>query len=120
MEMKYVYLKLVISSILPILIIIGWVMFWSVIRFFKRSINFKNNLIVSTIVLLFVVHPSICYCAFAMFGCKKIDNNADYLVEDYRIECWTQTHLRWILFLALPVILLWGNLYVIYIYIYIN
>ena len=119
MKLDYVYVKLIFSAVLPILIIIGWVIFWFVVRLFRRSTNFKNNLIVSSVILIFVVHPAICSCAFAMFGCNKIDTDKRHLAENYRIECWTQTHLKWTFFLALPVILLWGKLIYIYIYIYI-
>jgi predicted outer membrane repeat protein len=67
----------------------------------------------SVIVCLFLVHPNIANQAFSLFNCKNIgleDNRVDnalYLLADLSQQCYSSTHLTWLLAVGLPMMVLW-------------
>ncbi len=47
-----------------------------------------------------------------MFLCKNLGTKKDpkyFLGKDYGIECWTSSHLKWSLLVAVPSLVIWGK-----------
>ena len=45
-----------------------------------------------------------------LFQCKALGNGDDrlWLSADVNIECWTESHMKWVLALGIPSLILWG------------
>lgn len=42
-----------------------------------------------------------------MFTCMELDDGNTYLRDDLDLECWTGVHLDYILFVAVPSLIVW-------------
>jgi hypothetical protein len=59
-------------------------------------------------VVLFLAHSSITQTMLSLFVCDSVDaSDRTYLATDLLQECWTGRHLRYVLGVAVPGILLW-------------
>lgn len=82
--------------------------FWSMVKFFRRDSYLFENIVSSTIILVFMIEPVIISGVFSLFNCKEIFNNDDYyLAEDYDIKCWDGDHIYYALGFGIPTILIW-------------
>ena len=76
----------------------------------RRSYELKTimteNAIVSTLVLLFFMHPTLTTRTFMMFACREIDTGKYYLVQDLNIECYDVAHTLWMMVLGLPAVIM--------------
>lgn len=69
----------------------------------------QTYFIVSLVVSLFLVHPEITAVGFQMFACKTLDyeSGTQYLVNDPTIICFGDEHALWMVFVGLPMLILW-------------
>jgi len=44
---------------------------------------------------------------FSLFNCFEMDDGKSYLRRDFEIECWTPSHARMALSIAIPIIIVW-------------
>jgi len=106
---KVTYLRVVVVSTLPVLILLCSFLLWSVVSWARHSSMYiKNHLINSVVVLFFLVHPSIVKVMFDVFNCKELDAGLSWLSSNLTIRCWDAQHKRYAMGVALPGILLWG------------
>eukprot|EP00347_Sterkiella_histriomuscorum_P016874 403351514 len=103
------YFKVLVIVVLPFILgIIFLIFFFFKKLFYKTSLqNFKRQIIVSCIVLLFAIHPTITRMTSSLFFCMELDTNEYWLQTDLEISCWGGSHLKWSLGIGIPAILLW-------------
>lgn len=108
-EGELTYLRVVIVSCLPLLVLAGAIVWWSLVSWVRRSTTYlKHHLVNSIVVLFFLVHPSIVKVMFDIFNCKELDNGKSWLSSNLTISCWDEQHRRYAMGVALPGILVWG------------
>jgi len=108
-EGEVTYLRVVIVSCLPLLVVAGAVLWWSLVACIRNSsVYLKHHLMNSVVVLFFLIHPSIVKVMFDIFNCKTLDNDRTWLSSNLTILCWSEEHRRYAMGVALPGILLWG------------
>lgn len=128
-SIKPFFLKVVVTSIVPILIAIVSILAWItlyILRFKfegteRRLRKLKNKIITTIIVLLFMIHSDVVYVSIQALRCTNIGdeeslaysvdqtNEKMYLAEDYSIECWTDEHKAFAYGFALPSFIFWGK-----------
>eukprot|EP00347_Sterkiella_histriomuscorum_P014612 403360218 len=103
------YFKTLVIAILPIIMcFIFAILFyiWKVIK--KQTIqNYKRQVIVSTIVVIYTLHPTITRLSTSLFFCMEIDKNEEWLQQDLEIRCWSGQHLLWALSIGIPSLAVW-------------
>ena len=86
-------LKLIFFAASPLMILIGSTVFWTVNAALKRQFHeLKTKIIASTLVVFFIMHPSIARIFFSYFNCLKVGDNS-YLRDDITTQCFTGTHM---------------------------
>ena len=103
------YFKAFMTSLSPFIFVFIVVAVWLCIRIFKKYtlIEMKNKVIISVIIVLFLLHPSITGMAMGLFNCYEVDTGKYWLYKDLRIRCWNGTHPAWAFGLGIPMILWW-------------
>lgn len=72
--------KIFITGILPLFLIIVSTSIWGAVYFIVgKKINLKRNIIVSIIVIIFLVHPTVTKVGLEIFQCVQVDSG------DYRV-----------------------------------
>eukprot|EP00495_Collosphaeridae_sp_1-RS-2012_P006867 TRINITY_DN651_c0_g1_i2.p1 TRINITY_DN651_c0_g1~~TRINITY_DN651_c0_g1_i2.p1 ORF type:complete len:376 (+),score=48.58 TRINITY_DN651_c0_g1_i2:1069-2196(+) len=68
-----------------------------------------NNYITAVIMCFFMIYPSIVEQTFGMLYCKPLGLCEDdsFLVADMSVRCWTSSHTKWVLGLAMPMLLVY-------------
>jgi hypothetical protein len=83
--------------------------FWSFVALIKKNwLYLKYEFISTVVVLFFLIHPSLVKAMFSVFNCRYLDEDRLWVVENLEIECWTEEHTFYALFIALPSIAVWG------------
>ncbi|KAF0690872.1 Aste57867_17781 [Aphanomyces stellatus] len=67
----------------------------------------RAKLILSIVVIMFLIHPSMSNQFFQMFSCTQLGTDADgkalyYLHPDLDVPCYTPLHNRWMYFVGVP------------------
>jgi len=110
-QRQVVFLKVIIVSLLPLLIVAVSFCFWTLVCCCRSSWYYlKYELVNSLVVMFFMVHPSIIKLMFDFFNCKQIDEGEYWLTAYLNIRCWDALHYRYAMAVALPSIILWGIL----------
>jgi hypothetical protein len=101
--------KIFLTALLPIVLFVLISMFWLLVYliFNKWNIDLKRNMIVSLIVILFMLHPTLSISSFSLFQCTKIDSNDFRVTIDLKMTCYSSEHLLWMVFLGIPMLLIW-------------
>eukprot|EP00347_Sterkiella_histriomuscorum_P012735 403367418 len=103
------YFKVLVIVVLPLALgIIFFIVFFLKKLMFRTSfLLFQRQLIVSCIVLLFAIHPTITRMTSSLFFCMELDREEYWLQTDLQIKCWGKSHLTWSLGIGIPGIILW-------------
>jgi hypothetical protein len=103
------FFKIMLTAISPVIIILGFFIFWGIPSLiFKRiRTNFKRNLVVSLIVVLFLLYPTLTSLTFQLFKCYTFDQGSSRLQMDMNLECWGTTHLIFVLACGVPMLVFW-------------
>ena len=105
---KYV-VNMLFVSIFPLLFVFFTFLTWKVVSLINPSRfkeTYKRNTLTTSLVLIFLVYPSITSYTFGMFNCKLIEK-VNYLSVDFGIVCWSETHIELLLYFTLPIIIFW-------------
>ena len=112
------FLKLTFIAIFPVLAYFICKLVWFIIyskrhrkTVWKHLVEMNNRVTTSIVVIMFMIHPNIVKTSIYGFRCKNLSNLSNpvyFLDQDYEMQCWESTHLKWVLFLALPSLILWG------------
>ncbi len=105
------YFKTLITALMPIALIILVFVFWGVLKpipIFKMSWpKFRNNVVLSLVILLFMVHPAVTGMAAGLYNCYEIDTGEFWLYKDLNIRCWDSMHKTYAIALGGPMMVLW-------------
>ena len=103
------YFKTLMVSLTPFIFTIIVFLVWFWIQICKRHTiaEFKNRIIISVVIALFLLYPSIAIMAMGLFSCYEVDSGEYWLYKDLRIRCWNGSHPAWAFGLGIPMILLW-------------
>ncbi|CAG9321999.1 unnamed protein product [Blepharisma stoltei] len=103
------YQKLFIMAALPIFIPLIAAICWGLVLICKKScILLINNIVTTSIIVSFLIHPTLIKYYFSSFDCTELDYGKDWLVDDLNIRCWDRQHVFYITVIAIPAIILWG------------
>ena len=106
-RMNPFFMKILISAMLPLMLIIFYALFWAPISYKFNSMYFyKRAVIVSVIVCIFLIHPTLMELAFSMYNCYSLEGES-YMMKDMRIICWESEHASYAFGLGLPMIFIW-------------
>jgi len=87
----------------PIMLVTGcgivWIVLW--LRGKKGRKQAADGFVVSTIALMFLLHPSLCRKVFLLFTCRRVDDKS-LLLADLQVECGSSKQVVWMLGLGLP------------------
>lgn len=103
------YFKAFMTGISPLIFVGVVVLGWLVVWIFKRYTfhELKNRMIISIVIVLFLLHPSITGMALGLFNCYEIESGQYWLFKDLSIRCWQGTHPAFAFGLGIPMIILW-------------
>ncbi len=105
------YLKSLWTAMLPILLFLLVSATWFSLHFIVAlKISWKqviDNIILSTIVSCFIIHPSLTNMSMGLFNCYEIEDGEFWLFKDLNVRCWHGSHPKWAYGLGIPMIVIW-------------
>eukprot|EP00347_Sterkiella_histriomuscorum_P018648 403344713 len=103
------YFKTLVIAILPILMCLIFSVIFYIWKVMKNQslLNYKRQVIVSTIVVIYTLHPTITRLSTSLFFCMEIDKDEEWLQQDLEIRCWSGQHLLWALSIGIPSLIVW-------------
>ena len=101
-------LSIIFMALIPFLVAFFSFLSWLLVAMLKTSVRgqVKRNAVTTTVVFSFLIYPTIVNYTFEMFNCIDIEG-VTYLKRDFTLECWSGAHVRNILIIGLPVIIVW-------------
>lgn len=104
-----VFLKLALSGILPIILFTLVVIIWIIVRWIRKRFvpNMERYLVISFISILFLLHPKLAEQSLEVFKWVDIDDGIRKVSIDTNIDCYSFEHLKWWLFLWVPILIVW-------------
>jgi hypothetical protein len=105
---KYV-VGMLIFAILPVILAILSLCLWTFMRIIKPlkfKENYLRNSLTTSLVIVFLIYPTITKYVFSMFNCVEVDG-ISFLTKDYSIECWSKNHTKILIYYTLPIIIVW-------------
>ena len=89
------YLKVLWLAVIPMLVIALAALGFRLV-FIHSSRRFKRLTWVTTITVLFLLHPSLTQYALRIFKCVEVGESVNKVEMDITTDCWSPTHLKWI------------------------
>jgi hypothetical protein len=101
--------RLVILSLLPLIFTLLLAPILAIPTIIKKTSReeFKRNITVGFIVILFLLHPTLTDSSLSMFQCMQVDENDFRVKFDLDIKCYSQTHILWWFIVSIPVLIVW-------------
>ncbi|EGR34627.1 hypothetical protein IMG5_005490 [Ichthyophthirius multifiliis] len=128
-NIRVYFAQTIVISLAPLILVFFVVIFWVILyyieygneafkdSFYKKEIT--NKLIASSIIIQFTILPKILDLTLKAYKCVNLgddDNPMLFLKADYDVKCWDKTHWQFIIFVALPSLLIWGIICPIFFY----
>ena len=103
-------LKLFLLGLLPIILFIIVSLLWLLIYLLNEKLvtNLKRNLLVSFISIMFLLHPKLIEQSLNTFRWVRIDEEMYVARFDTDVGWYSTTHLHYLIFLAAPILIIWG------------
>ena len=105
------YFKALITGLMPIMLIIATFIFWGIMKpipWFKITWQkLKNNIILTLVVCMFLVHPSVTGMAAGLFNCYELDDGDFWLYKELSVKCWDSTHRLYAIGVGAPMMIVW-------------
>ena len=113
-------MKTFLACLLPLVIITMFSLLFALWKLVKRDSSLQRNFVVSSITIIYFMHPSLTEKTLSLFRCVTIYVKKR-LLYDLELICWEGAHQYWGIFLAIPmlfvcfgcpiigIILLWKN-----------
>ena len=101
--------KMLIWGISPIVMFIFAALIFLIWHLFfpKWFTDFKRNLMISLITIVYLLLPTITTLAFGIFQWITVDDGVSRVKLDLEIECYSYVHLFWWGVLGIPMIVIW-------------
>lgn len=85
-ETHPIFIKMIIACMFPLICIVAAILFWSIVRVFRRNSEAMTKLVTSIIIIIFIALPTITSITFSIYNCIEIFNDGDtYLAIDMDI-----------------------------------
>ena len=65
-------------------------------------ITYGDKWINTLISMLYMLYPSLCTSCFSLVGCHSVGKVNQYLQRDMEFQCWTPTHVIWVVLVFVP------------------
>ena len=103
-------LKVFLSAILPLAFFILSLILWSAFYFLlhKWCSSFRRNVVVSNIVILFILHPTITRSFLSLFKCVVISPEESRVSISIEMVWYSNQHILWVVAIGIPSILIWS------------
>ena len=98
--------KAFLFCFVPIFVWLAFILMFGIFKLIKKSSQFKANVTIAFITVVYFYHPSIVDKVIGLFKCDRIEEVARFYL-DLEVVCWEGIHLKFVLFLAIPMILIW-------------
>jgi hypothetical protein len=85
------FIKLIVYSVLPIVLFLLTLAAWNIVSLKYGRAYLKEKIICSTLIILFLIYPSICTLTFTTFACVKVDG-ISHLRADIDTICYEGIH----------------------------
>ncbi|CAI2364411.1 unnamed protein product [Moneuplotes crassus] len=101
--------KLFLLCLLPAILFLGFALMWIVVNLVKSSwiSDLRRNIIISFITIVFILHPKLTENSIRLFSCTNLDDESKVMKIDTNIECFSSTHVIWVIFVATPILVIW-------------
>jgi hypothetical protein len=102
--------QLFLTLFLPIAMILLYSILSLIMYFIARKWfpDIKRSIVVSSVVILFLLHPTLARTGFSIFQWIEVDSG-DYRVKvDFDIKWYSKKHIIWWCILGLPSLIIWG------------
>ena len=90
-------LKVFLTAILPLGLFGISAAVWAMVhRIIPRNFrDYKRNVVVSTITVIFLLHPTLTEVSLTLFQCISIDDGDMKVRIDLTMECFSAEHIKW-------------------------
>jgi hypothetical protein len=104
-----VFFKVLLAGILPFMIILTFLLLFSFYKIIRKENGqaFIRKVVISIVSILYLIHPTVANQSFALFFCMELDNGQSWMKKDLDIKCWEGQHMKWVLYLGIPIIAFW-------------
>ncbi|CAI2378011.1 unnamed protein product [Moneuplotes crassus] len=101
--------KLFLLAFLPLVLFCAVSIIWLILYLINRKWvkDLKRSLIISLITVIFILHPKLTERSISIFRCVSIDEDVQVVSIDTNIGCYSYTHIKWSLLIAMPMIIIW-------------
>ena len=101
--------KLFLLALLPIILFAIVAFIWMIVYLIQEDIikNIRKNLMISFITILFLLHPKLTEQSINVFRWITIDDDFKIARFDTQLECFSFSHLKYWVLLALPILIIW-------------
>ena len=89
--------KMFLAAILPIALIFLYSFVWilAYLIFKKYFSDIKRNIVISSIVILYMLHPALIRTGLSIFQCVEVSKNDNRVKVDLNMKCYSSTHIAW-------------------------
>lgn len=106
--MKGIFYKKIIGYVvLPLLLLLFAVVLWGFIKLLTKMKAIPHKVVTSMVIIVFILHPSLTKVTFSIFSCSELLPSQYWLITDMSIRCWDMEHLKNIVSIALPSMIVW-------------
>ena len=76
--------KATLTAFIPVILVGASVLIWFIIAIISKSgrTNIKRNIVVTSICILYLLHPMVSRVGFEIFQCVQVDNNEYKVLMD--------------------------------------
>ena len=101
--------KTFLSGILPLILIGIGIASWGILyiiptKWFK---DFSRNVAITTIVIIYLLHPTLTKVGLQLFQWIKVDEGVYKVKLDLNIDWYSYVHIKWWMIIGVPIIILW-------------
>ena len=91
---------------LPLVLFLLGILAWLLVAAFTKVEHLLKKLVATAVIVIFILHPSVTKVMFSLFSCMSLGDSKSYLVNDLTIECWNSDHLKEILTVVVPTMII--------------
>eukprot|EP01016_Furgasonia_blochmanni_P000956 TRINITY_DN10321_c0_g1_i2.p1 TRINITY_DN10321_c0_g1~~TRINITY_DN10321_c0_g1_i2.p1 ORF type:complete len:420 (+),score=-3.46 TRINITY_DN10321_c0_g1_i2:125-1384(+) len=100
------YQKLLYICLMPYAVLAATALAWLSYKLvFKKQI--LEKMLASMIIIVFILQPSLVKIVFQAMSCLTLENGPNLIKRAPYLLCYDETHVKWIIFLYIPTLLIW-------------
>jgi hypothetical protein len=101
------FTQIKLLTFLPLIIGALVLVVWIGLNLRQTVKDFRAKLMMSWIVLLFLIHPTIVKKVFGIFNCTEVETGEFWLSSDLSVRCWDAKHIQVVVCFAVSTIIVW-------------